>query len=74
MKISGSRFAGASIAVLSLTLAAPAIAQDNATPTTEAIPGDQAAQGETGNGIVVYGLRRADTLQDTPAAITAFSA
>jgi iron complex outermembrane recepter protein len=74
MKISASRFAGASIAVLSLTLATPAMAQDSATPTTETIPGDQAAPTQDGNGIVVYGLRRADTLQDTPAAITAFSA
>ena len=77
MKISGSRLAGASIAVLSMTLATPAMAQDaagQATPTTEAVPGDQAAAAQDGNAIVVYGLRRADTLQDTPAAITAFSA
>jgi iron complex outermembrane receptor protein len=74
------RFAGISFVALSLALAAPAMAQDNAggaqpndqAQTTEAIPGDQAAQ--NGNAIVVYGLRRADTLQDTPAAITAFNA
>ena len=77
MKISASRFTGASIAMLALTLAAPAMAQDDTgqtTPTTEAVPGDQAAPIQDGNGIVVYGLRRADTLQDTPAAITAFNA
>ena len=76
MKISASRFTGASIAVLSLALAAPATGQDTeqTAPTTETVPGDQAAPTQDGNGIVVYGLRRADTLQDTPAAITAFSA
>ena len=40
--------------------------------TQEAIPGDQSAQAQNGNAIVVTGLRRAETLQDTPAAITAF--
>ena len=38
----------------------------------EAIPGDQSAQAQSGNQIIVTGLRRSDTLQDTPAAITAF--
>jgi iron complex outermembrane receptor protein len=74
------RLAGISSVGLSLALAAPAMAQDDAAagqandqaPTTEALPGDQSAQ--NGNAIVVYGLRRADTLQDTPAAITAFGA
>jgi iron complex outermembrane receptor protein len=75
MKISASRFAGSSFAVLSLTLAAPALAQSEpqAAPTDSA-PAGQAAAGQDGNSIVVYGLRRADTLQDTPAAITAFNA
>ena len=79
MKIRARRLAGVSIAALSMGFALPAFAQDSAAdpqqtaPTTEAIPGDQAAA-QDGNGIVVYGLRRADTLQDTPAAITAFSA
>jgi iron complex outermembrane receptor protein len=75
MKISASRFAGASIGALSLTLAAPALAQDDEQPATaEAASTDQAAATQDGNGIVVYGLRRADTLQDTPAAVTAFNA
>jgi iron complex outermembrane receptor protein len=72
---------GVSIAVLSLALAVPAMAQDNAAAgqttapaKTETVAGVQPAPGQDGNGIVVYGLRRADTLQDTPAAITAFSA
>jgi len=75
------RFAGLSLAALSVALAAPAIAQDNSTtvpqsgqpaPTQEAIPGDQSTQAQNGNAIVVTGLRRSETLQDTPAAITAF--
>ncbi len=78
MKISESRLAGVSLAVLSFTLAHPAFAQDNAQSdqpeTAEAAPGNQAAPAQEGNAIVVYGLRRADTLQDTPAAITAFNA
>ena len=78
MKIRARRLAGVSIAALSMGFALPAFAQDSAAdpqqtaPTTEAIPGDQAAA-QDGNGIVVYGLRRADTLQDTPAAITVVS-
>ena len=78
-----SRFAGLSLAALSVALAAPAIAQDNSTPAPrtnngevapaqEAIPGDQSTQAQSGNAIVVTGLRRSETLQDTPAAITAF--
>ncbi|HSQ96967.1 MAG TPA: TonB-dependent receptor [Croceibacterium sp.] len=85
MKISASRLAGISIAALTMAFAVPAFAQDSAAgnadaskdkapKTTEAAPGDQAAPAQDGNSIVVYGLRRADTLQDTPAAITAFSA
>jgi iron complex outermembrane receptor protein len=81
MKFSASRLTGVSFAALSLALAAPAVAQDDtanqqtsdqAKAATEAIPGDQPVQEQSGNSIVVYGLRRADTLQDTPAAITAF--
>lgn len=78
MKISASRFAGGSLVALSLALASPAFAQDgpqgDQPQTTQAVPGDQAAPAQDGNAIVVYGLRRADTLQDTPAAITAFNA
>ena len=81
------RLAGLSLSALSVALAAPAMAQDDpnqpqkaqadqAVPAgqtaQEAIPGDQSAQDQTGNQIIVTGLRRADTLQDTPAAITAF--
>ena len=73
---------GVSIVALSLVLAVPAMAQDNAatgqaiapSKSTETVAGDQSSPGQNGNGIVVYGLRRADTLQDTPAAITAFNA
>src|SRR3569623_1591397 len=76
------RLAGISVTALSLALAVPALAQDNAgaapdanqRKTTETVAGDQAAPSQDGNGIVVYGLRRPDTLQDTPAAITAFNA
>lgn len=75
MKNFASRFAGASIAVLSLSLASPALAQDEAQgATADSTPPDQPAAAQDGNSIVVYGLRRADTLQDTPAAITAFNA
>jgi iron complex outermembrane receptor protein len=51
---------------LALVCSAPAFAQDAV--EEEAEP----AAAESGNEIVVRGLRRADTLQDTPAAITAF--
>jgi iron complex outermembrane receptor protein len=82
MKITARRIAGTSIAALAIGLAMPASAQDHAgngqpqtsDQATEATPGDQAAPGQGGNSIVVFGLRRADTLQDTPAAITAFNA
>ena len=75
MKNFASRFVGASIAVLSLSLASPALAQDEAQgATADSTPPDQPAAAQDGNSIVVYGLRRADTLQDTPAAITAFNA
>jgi iron complex outermembrane receptor protein len=85
MKTRVSRFAGLSLTALSIVLAAPAVAQDDqnqpqkdkdraaqADQSQEAIPGDQPAQAENGNQIVVTGLRRVETLQDTPAAITAF--
>jgi iron complex outermembrane receptor protein len=89
MNLRVSRLAGLSIAALSVALAAPAMAQGDpnqpqkdkadtssqaAQATQEAIPGDQSAQAQSGNQIVVTGLRRSDTLQDTPAAITAFGA
>lgn len=80
MKIRVSRFAGLSAMALSVAIAAPALAQGDqkqAQPngkaktdqTDQASPADQSG---AGNSIVVTGLRRADTLQDTPAAITAF--
>jgi iron complex outermembrane receptor protein len=85
MKTRVSRLAGVSFAVLSIALAVPAVAQDDqsqaakgkdkATQTEqsqEAVSGDQSSQAQNGNQIVVTGLRRAETLQDTPAAITAF--
>jgi iron complex outermembrane receptor protein len=57
------------IAVLVTALAAqPAVAQD--LDREESAANDQAE----GNTILVTGLRRTDALQDTPAAITAFSA
>lgn len=52
------------LAIAGACLASPVMAQD--------VPA-AAAEGE-GNTIVVTGLRRADSLQDTPAAITAFTA
>ena len=53
------------ISVSVLAFASPVLAQD-----------DQAAanQQASGNTIVVTGLRRSEELQDTPAAITAFTA
>ncbi|KRA81396.1 TonB-dependent receptor [Altererythrobacter sp. Root672] len=55
------------LALASITAASPALAQE---PAAEA-----PAQGESaaGNTIVVTGLRRTEELQNTPAAITAFS-
>jgi iron complex outermembrane receptor protein len=57
----------ASISLAALVAVSPAAAQDT---------GEEAAAGEQsgGNTILVTGLRRADELQDTPAAITAFTA
>jgi len=68
------RLAGISLAALAMATAAPAAAQDDAADTGEASADgtDQTATDDSGNAIVVTGLRRADTLQDTPAAITAF--
>ncbi|WP_305095587.1 TonB-dependent receptor [Croceibacterium aestuarii] len=69
LTFSPGRFAGASLAALAMILAAPAAAQDGASSD------DQAREpAEGGNQIIVTGLRREDTLQDTPAAITAFNA
>src|SRR6187399_1881110 len=61
-------FGCASISLAVLTLALPAAAQD--AEDEEVAANEQAS----GNTIVVTGLRRADELQDTPAAITAFTA
>ncbi|WP_233999950.1 TonB-dependent receptor [Porphyrobacter sp. TH134] len=55
----------AALAAATLT-AAPLAAQDAAAAPAEAASDDQ--------GIVVTGLRRSETLQDTPAAVTAFDA
>ncbi len=56
----------ASLALAALTIASPAAAQD---------AGAAEAVGDAdGNTILVTGLRRTDALQDTPAAITAFTA
>src|SRR6478736_3037241 len=57
----------ASISLAALAIALPAAAQD---------AGQEAAanQQASGNEIFVTGLRRTDELQDTPAAITAFTA
>ncbi|WP_213980895.1 TonB-dependent receptor [Sphingomonas sp. dw_22] len=51
-------------------LAAPAWAQDNVPAEPQAAP--QEAEPQAGD-IIVRGLRREETLQDTPAAITAFT-
>ncbi|MXO59337.1 TonB-dependent receptor [Altererythrobacter salegens] len=69
LKICGGRLAGASLAALAFVMSGPAAAQDDAAS-------DEQAQkpADSGNQIIVYGLRREDTLQDTPAAITAFDA
>ena len=58
----------ASISLAALAIALPAAAQD--TDDEEAAANEQAS----GNTIFVTGLRRTDELQDTPAAITAFTA
>ena len=67
MARSASRYAARFLASACVVgLAAPLAAQD--APVEE----DQPAAVENRNEILVTGLRRADTLQDTPAAITAF--
>src|SRR5688572_25529836 len=58
----------ASISLAIVALALPAAAQE--TEDEEAAANAQ----EGGNAIFVTGLRRTDELQDTPAAITAFTA
>jgi iron complex outermembrane receptor protein len=55
----------ATLSLSALAFAAPAFAQDGE---------PQANQQASGNTIVVTGLRRSEELQDTPAAITAFTA
>src|SRR6188768_2330763 len=57
----------ASISLSALALASPAAAQD----ADEQVGANEQASGNT---IFVTGLRRTDELQDTPAAITAFTA
>ena len=59
----------ASISLAALAVVSPAAAQDD--PDVKPVAANQQASGNT---IVVTGLRRADQLQDTPAAITAFTA
>ncbi len=63
-----SRLGCAAVSLAALAVALPATAQDS--------DEEQAAAGEeaSGNTILVTGLRRTDELQDTPAAITAFTA
>src|SRR6187551_1167856 len=58
----------ASLSLAALVAVSPAAAQDSG---DEDVTADEQA---TGNTIFVTGLRRADELQDTPAAITAFTA
>ena len=60
-------FCCASISLAALSIALPAVAQD---ADEETAANEQAS----GNTIFVTGLRRTDELQDTPAAITAFTA
>jgi iron complex outermembrane receptor protein len=62
------RFLCASLSLAAIAAVSPATAQE--------VAEEQAAANEqaTGNTIFVTGLRRADELQDTPAAITAFTA
>ena len=57
-----------SLSLAALATVSPAAAQD---ATSEGVAANEQAGGNT---IVVTGLRRADELQDTPAAITAFTA
>jgi len=69
--MTGFRLRGGLLATLSLSalmFAVPAAAQD--------LDGEEPAASEEsdGNTIIVTGLRRSDELQDTPAAITAFTA
>ncbi len=62
-------FAGGALAVLG---AAPAFAQD--TPPAPVATGTQATGAEDEGAIVVTARRRAETLQNVPVAVTAFSA
>ncbi len=65
MRNSGATFAsGLAIAAFAIA-AAPAAAQD--------VEGADTAQTEEDDGIVVTALRRDESLQDTPAAVTAFT-
>jgi iron complex outermembrane receptor protein len=57
------RLLGSTVLAAATLVAAPLAAQDAAAPAEETVD-DQ--------GIVVTGLRRTETLQDTPAAVTAF--
>src|SRR6478735_6960100 len=58
----------ASLSLAALVAASPAAAQE--TQDKDVAANEQSG----GNTILVTGLRRADELQDTPAAITAFTA
>ena len=56
---------------LAVALSAPALAQD--TTTVPAEPQTVPEEAPQGGDIIVRGLRRDEALQDTPAAITAFT-
>ena len=58
----------ATLSLSALAIASPSAAQDAGAEATAA------NEDASGNTILVTGLRRTDELQDTPAAITAFTA
>ncbi len=64
MKFPGTSLASTVALAAATLIAAPLAAQD----------ADTAAAAEQDDGIVVTGLRRSETLQDVPAAVTAFDA
>jgi iron complex outermembrane receptor protein len=66
MQISGSKLVSNFALAMATLTAAPLAAQDSA--------GAPAAADAEDQGIIVTGLRREESLQDTPAAITAFNA
>jgi iron complex outermembrane receptor protein len=66
MQISGSKLVSTLALAVATLAAAPLAAQDTA--------GAPAADTAEDQGIIVTGLRREESLQDTPAAVTAFNA